>query len=140
MVRHVGAHDGGALAVGDAGGRVIEGLVEAVAAASAIGDETSEIPNRLGAVHHRGEPGRIGCNHHIHAQASLQAEPRNPEARILVRALQVEDVVGGFGYTPRHASFAAVPHLAAHHETVALFEEAAGWRIEDERRHQVLEH
>ena len=94
VVRHVGAHDGGALAVGDAGGRVIEGLVEAVAAASAIGVQTSEIPNRFLGVHHRREPGRIGRDHDVHAQASLQAEARDTKGRILVRSLEVEGVVG----------------------------------------------
>ncbi len=140
VVRHVGAHDRGTRSVRDAGWRVVEGFVEAVSAASAIGGNASEILRRFPGIDHRCEPGRIGGNHYIRAQAPLEPEARHTEARVLVRSLEVEGAVGGFGDTPRHAAFAPVAHLPADDEPVSLVEEASSRRVHDERRHQVFEH
>ena len=103
MVRHVGAHDRDVCALRQPARRVVERLVEAVAAARADAGEPREIARRRRRIDHGRERRRVGRDHGILAQAALQPEAGNAEIRVLVGELQVAGVVGGFRNAPGQA-------------------------------------
>ena len=84
---------------------------------------------------------RRGIRRHDHfvAKAALEAQPGNAERLVLIRAVAVDDVVGGLRDAPGHTARARVVHLAAHDHAARRVEQGVGVRAHDEQRHQVLE-
>jgi hypothetical protein len=129
-MRHEGAHDGDGLALGQARRRVVQRLVEAVAAARAEPRKPREIARAAPRIDHRRQRRRVGRHDVFVAEAALQPEPGNAEIRVLVGELQVAGVVGGFRDAPRHAERRAVFDLPADDQAAGLLEQAAaGARI-----------
>ena len=140
MMRHEGSHDGDAFALRHARRRIVQRIVKAVAALRADLGQTRQIGRGRARIDHRRQSGGVGGDHPIFAETPLQPEAGNAEVRILVSELQVAGVVSGFGYAPGQAQLRGVIDLAAHDQTVGLFEQASRRRAHDERGHQILEH
>ena len=96
VMRHIGAHDGHALVLGDPRGRVIERLVKAIAAARAGLGETCEVLRRRLRVDHRRQRRRVRGDDHIFAQPAFEPEARHAKIRVLVGQLEIARVVGRF--------------------------------------------
>ena len=139
-MRHEGADDRDALALREARRRVVQRLVEPVAALSADLGQTVEIGHRRPRIDHRGQSGCVGRDHPVFAETAFQPEARNAEIGILIGQLQIARVVGGFGYAPGQPKLRGVGDLTAHDQTVCLLEQASGRRSHDERGHQIFEH
>ena len=140
VMRHEIAHDGDVAALQQPGGRIVEGFVEAVAAAAAGCFERLEIAQRGVRLNHGGEGRRIGCDHHIVAQPALEPEAGHAEVRILVGQLQIAGVVGGLGDAPRRPELKTIVDLSRDDAAFGALEQAAGGRAHDQRGHQILEH
>ena len=140
MVRHEGANDRVVLALGQTRARVIQRLVEAIAAARAHLREPGEVARRGRRLDHRRERRRIRRHDDVLAEAALQPQPRHAEIRVLVCQFQVAGVVGGFRDAPGQAERRAIGHLPADDEAARLLEQAAGRRAHHQRRHQIFEH
>ena len=87
--------------------RVVQRLVEAVAAARADAGQQREVARRRRRIDHAGERRRIRRDHGVIAQAALQPQAGHAEVRVLVGEFQVARVVGGFRNAPGQAE--AVP-------------------------------
>ena len=94
VVRHVGPHGGDRLVLQQSLGRVVERLVEPVRTACAEALEPRQVLRRRGGVDHRRQRRRIGRDHEVLAEPALQAQPRHPEVRVLVRGLEIARVEG----------------------------------------------
>ena len=140
VMRHVGPNDGDRRPVGDPRARVVEGLVEPIAAARADSGKPLEIAHRALRVDHRGERRCIRRDHRVRAQPALEPEPRDTEVRILVGELEIARVVGRFGNSPRDPELGGISDLQLHDQPAGLIQEAAGRRAHHQRRHEVLEH
>ena len=140
MMRHEGAHDRDAFALGHARRRVIQRLVEAVAPLRADLGQPRQIGHRRARIDHRRQRGGVGRDDPLFAEAALQPEAGNAEIRILIGQLQIAGVVGGFGYAPGQPEFRGVGDLPADDQTVGLLEQASRRRAHDERGHQIFEH
>ncbi len=137
---HVGLHDFARLVLGQPRRRVVDRLVEAVAAERAERGEAPEVLARGDRIHHRRQRRRIRRHDEILREPALQAEAADAEVRVLVREVHVPRVVGGFRDSPWNAALFPVPDLPAHDEAVGVLEQAARRRVEHEVGHEVLEH
>ena len=90
-----------------------ERLVEAIATARAERGEAREILRRGLRIDHGREPGGVGSDDNVLAEAALQAQAGHAEVRILVGELEVAGVVGGLRNAPRNAEHGAVARSAA---------------------------
>ena len=140
MVGHEGAHDRDAFAFGQAARRVVQRLVEAIAAARADRGEPLEVSRRRLRIDHARERGRIRRDDDVFAEPALQPEAGHAEVRILVGELQVAGVVGGFRNAPGDPERGPVFDLPPHDQPARPLDQAAGRRAHHERRHQIFEH
>ena len=140
VVRHEGAHDFEARAVGQPFGREVDALVEAEAAARAEPLQALEVADRGQRRVHGCERRRIGRDHELPLEAAFQAEAGHAEGRILVSELGIAHVVGRLGNAPGHALGGAVVDLRLDGAVRRLVEQAVGGLAQHQRRHQVLEH
>ena len=140
MMGHVGAHHGHLRPFREPGPRVVERLVEPERPPRARPRERDEVAGRRPGVDHRRQPGRVGSDHEVLAESSLEAEAGHAEVRVLVGEFEIAHVVGGFGDSPGDAVCGAVRPLAADHQARGLVQQARRRRIHDQRRHEVLEH
>ena len=72
MVRHVGAHDGDAFALGQPGAGVIERFVETIRSPAAGFGESHQILRGRGRIDHGRERGGIRGDDNIFAEAALE--------------------------------------------------------------------
>jgi hypothetical protein len=140
MMRHEGAHDRHGLVFRQPDRRIVQRLVEAVAAARAGRGQALEVARRGLRIDHGGKRRRVGRDDDVLPQAALETEARHAEIGILVGEFAVADVVGGFRDAPRHAERRPVVDLALHDQPAGLLDEASGRRPDDQRGHQILEH
>ena len=96
MMRHETAHNHMARPFRQTRGREIQRLVKTEPACAAKRCKRRIIPHRRLRINHRRQPGGIGCDHPVLAQAAFQPQPRHPEVGILIGHLGIAGIVGGF--------------------------------------------
>ncbi|MNK94206.1 hypothetical protein D3C87_1143990 [compost metagenome] len=139
-MRHVGINDGAGLARRQAARRVVDGLVESVAAQQVLLGQALQVPARLVGRHHQRQNGRVRSHHHVIGQPPLQTEARHAERPVLVIHADVEQVVRAFGHAPGNAELVAILDLGAHGRLTGLLQQSMRVGRHDEPRHQVFEH
>ncbi|MNQ85882.1 hypothetical protein D3C85_1010580 [compost metagenome] len=140
VMRHVRIDDCAGLARRQSARRVVDGLVEAVAAKQAFLGEALQVPARLVRRHHQRQHGCVGRHHHVVGQASLQTQARHAERPVLIVHADVEQVIRAFGHAPGDAELVAVLDLGAHGRHAGLLQQRVGVGRHDEPGHQIFEH
>ncbi|MNF43877.1 hypothetical protein D3C84_249780 [compost metagenome] len=140
VVGHEALHYGNLLAVGQARGGKVEGLVEAVTAAASHGGQPLEVCQGRPRVDHGGQPGGIGGDHPVLGQPALEGELGDAEIGVLVGELHVPGVVSGLRDAPGDAEGVAVADLGVDDQPAGLLKLRADRGPHHQGGHQVLEH
>ncbi len=140
MVRHESSHDRDIGSLRQTRARVVQCFVEPIAAEGPDRGKPLEIAGRCLRIDHCRESRRVGCNHHVLAQATFEAQTRHAEVGVLIGQLQIAGAVSGLRNAPGHAERIAIADLPAHDQAAGLLQQAAGRRSHDQRGHQILEH
>ena len=125
VVRHERTHHGSGLAGWNPAGRVVERLIEPVAAEGACPCEPGQVIDGRGGIDHGGQGGRVGCDDQVRLQAALQPQTGDAKIGILVGVLDVADIVGGFRHAPGHVMRRPVVDLPPHDEPARVLQQAA---------------
>ena len=140
VVWHEQPHERERLAVRQPRGRVVDRLVEAVAALRAEVEQPLKVRARLFRRDHQRHRRRVGCDDQIVGEAALEAEARHAEGAVLVVEMGVRRVVAGLGDAPGDAPLRAVLDLAPDDGLVGPVKQGFVVGRHDDERHQVLEH
>ena len=140
VMRHEGPHHGHRLPGRNPARRVVQRLVEAIAALAAGRRKPHEVADRRPGIDHRRQRGGVGSDHDVGVQAALQAQTRDAKVGILVGVLHVAHVVGRFRHAPGHVMLPAEADLAPHDQAAGVLQQAAVRRAHHQGGHQVLEH
>ncbi len=140
MMRHEVAHHRMALAFRHAHGGEVDRIVIAIASERAEFPEPAEVLDGFRRLELRGKQARIGRDHRVLRQPSLEAEAGDAEIGVLIGHLAVARVIGRFRDAPWHPLGAGVGHLLPDDEVAGLVEDAAQRLLHHQRRHQIFEH
>ncbi len=140
VVGEVRAHHGAPSASRHSSWRVVERLVIAVTAASALFGEYAQVLVRLTRTHRKRKHRRVGRDDDIVRQAALESQARHAESLVLIDECSVLRVESGLRDPPGHAALLAVLYLPLHDGTNCLVEHGQRPGAHDEHRHEVLEH
>jgi hypothetical protein len=140
VVGHERTHDRGPFGPAEAGRRVVDRLVEPVAAEVAVPGERLEVPARRAGRHRKRQHGRVRRDDEIVDQAPLEAQPRDAEGPVLIHLPGVHGVVARLRDPPRNAAPRAVLDLACDGRLRRAVEQRIREGRQQQLGHQVLEH
>ena len=140
VVRHERADAGDAFRARLATGRVVERFDEAVAAARACVLEAAQVGGGAMRRDLRREGGRVRRDDELVVRRAPQRQARHALRRVLVGERVVAAGVRRLRDSPRHVVLAREGDVLEHGRLRGAVQDAAVRLVEDERRHQVLEH
>ncbi|MNV22381.1 hypothetical protein D3C71_1133510 [compost metagenome] len=140
VMGHEGTHHHVILPGRHAGGRVIDGLIEAELTTEAGGIQALQVLAGCFRRHHQRHHAGVRRNHQVLAQAALQTQAGHTEGAVLVVHARVHGVVAGLGDAPRNVVKRAVCNLRFHGVLRCLVQQRVRVARHHQLRHQVLEH
>ena len=140
-MRHIGRqHHTAGVALREPIGGVVDRFVVAVPAGHAVLSQVLEIgQHRFGGKWCR-QDARVGRDHEIIGQSTLESQPGYAEGTVLIVPFEILGIVRGFRDPPRHTTVLGVLDLSLDNRRIRFVQQRAGIRLHHQRRHQVLEH
>ncbi len=140
VVGHVRPHDDAPLALGQAVGRVVDRLVEAISALGSLLGQAAQVFQGLARCDHRGHGRGVGGDDPVLVQSLLEPQSRHAERLVVIIAVGVLGGVCRLGDAPGKAQLLAVLDLPRHGRAARLGQQRAGQAAQQQPGHQVLEH
>ena len=140
VVGHIGADHLPLLSPGQAGGRVVHRLIQAVAALQPHIPQAAQVAQGAAGRQQQGQEGGVGGHHQLGVQPPLQPQGLDPVRLILVAHAGVKGVKAGFGDSPGPLCLIPPALLGVDAEGEGLVEEGVGLAGQEQIGHEVLKH